>query len=200
MSKDYTFEKYIYPSRWMSYWYQIKSVIDLGAVDILEVGVGSGFVTIFLKNNNIRVTTLDVDESLCPDVVGSVLDIPLKDNSFEAVICAEVLEHLPFDYFERGLTELGRVAKGHIILSLPHFGPSLRVSIKIPLFREKRLAIKIPFPFNNNLSDEHCWEIGRSGYSPRKIRKIISKYFKIKKEFIPFENQYHHFFVLEKNS
>jgi hypothetical protein len=113
-------------------------------------------------------------------------------------LCAEVLEHLPFEKFEKCLQELRRVSKKYVVLSLPHFGPPIKLSFKVPLFKEIKMALKIPFPTKHKFNDEHYWEIGKQGYPASKIRKILKKYFKIKKEFIPFENQYHHFYILEK--
>jgi hypothetical protein len=81
---------------------------------------------------------------------------------------------------------------------LPHFGPPIKFSFKIPFFKEVKMALKIPFPIKHKFNGEHYWEIGKQGYPASKIRKILKKYFKIKKEFIPFENQYHHFYILEK--
>lgn len=198
MNSKYNFEKYVYPSHWMSYWYQIKEVLALRPQKILEIGIGNKTVCNYLRSEGIDITTFDIDEKLNPDVVGSVTKIPFGDNSFDAILCAEVLEHLPFDKFEETLRELKRASKRYIILSLPHFGPQFKLSFKIPFLREKRFAFKIYFPIKHKFNGEHYWEMGKRGYSSKKIKDIIRKYFKIKKEFIPFENQYHHFFVLEK--
>lgn len=85
-----------------------------------------------------------------------------------------------------------------MILSLPHFGPPIKLSFKIPFLKEIKIAFKISYLVKHKTNGEHYWEIGKRGYQSSKIRKIIKRYFKIKKEFIPFENQYHHFYVLEK--
>ena len=58
------------------------------------------------------------------------------------------------------------------------------------------VSFKLPLPIKHKFNGQHYWEIGKKGYSTKKIRKIIKKYFKIQKEFIPFENQYHHFYIL----
>ena len=130
--------------------------------------------------------------------MGSAVKMPFGDDSFDVVLCAEVLEHLPFEKFEESLRELKRVSKKNIILSLPHFGHSIKLSFKTPLIKERKLAARLAFPIKHEFNGEHYWEMGKRGYPPKKIRNIIRKYFKIRKEFIPFENQYHHFFVLEK--
>jgi len=197
MDKYYQFEKYEDKGRWVSYWHQIDEIFKLKPESILEIGVGNKTVWNFLKKEGFNIKTLDIDQERKPDFVGSIDEMPFNDNSFDLVLCAEVLEHLPFEKFEKCLEELKRVSKKNIVLSLPHFGPPIKLSFKIPFFKEIKIAFKIPYhPINK--SKVHFWEIGKKGYQFKKIKKIILKHFKIQKEFIPFENQYHHFFILEK--
>lgn len=196
--KHYSFSKYDYKTRWTSYWHQINEILNLVPKKVLEVGIGNKTVLNYLKNQGIEVLTLDINEKLKPDIVGNVLKMPFQDNSFDIILCAEILEHLPFEEFDKALEELERVSKKYVVLSLPHFGHSIKFSFKIPLIREKRFAIRIPFPIKHHFDGEHYWEIGKKGYPLTKIKRIIKKCFVIKKEFIPFESQYHHFFILEK--
>ncbi len=55
-----------------------------------------------------------------PDCWGSALDLPFRDESFDTVLAAQVLEHLPEP--ARACAEIGRVLKpgGYLILSAPH--------------------------------------------------------------------------------
>ena len=58
------------------------------------------------KQNNIGLHNLEwTYDSI--DIVSDITDIPVKDNSFEAVLCTEVLEHVPDP--NRALQELVRV-------------------------------------------------------------------------------------------
>jgi len=201
----YSFERIDIP-HWISYWYQIKIILTLSPFlkKLLVVGKGDGIVANILKEYTSEVKTLDIDYKLKPDYVASVEKMPLADNNFDIVLCTEVLEHLPFEKFEKSLSELKRVAKKCVILSLPHFGPPIKFSFKIPLIREKKIALKIPISITHTISKKiakeeiHYWEIGEKNYSLKNVKKIIKKYFKIKKEFLPFENLSHHFFILEK--
>lgn len=197
MLEKYKFN-YNYQIRWVSYWHQINEVLSLSPANVLEIGIGSKVVLNYLKQENIDIKTLDINKELNPDYIGSVEKMPLESNSFDVVLCAEVLEHLPFEKFSQCLSELRRVSKKYVVLSLPHFGPPLKFSFKIPFFKEVRKAIKIPFPVQHNFRGDHYWEIGKKKYSKKRIKMILKKYFKIKKDFIPFQNQYHHFYILEK--
>ena len=199
ISKEkYGFSKYDHKNRWISYWHQIDEVLELKPQSVLEIGVGNKVVSNYLKDQGVKVVTLDIDPNLKPDVTASAVKMPLDSDSFDVVLCAEALEHLPFEQFEESLKELKRVSKKNIVLSLPHFGHSLKFSFKIPFIKEKKISVRLAFPIKHEFNGEHYWEIGKRGYPPKKIRNILRKYFKIRKEFIPFENQYHHFFVLEK--
>lgn len=195
---NYSFKKYVYPERWVSYWHQIDEVLKLTPKNLLIIGSGDAMVGEVLKKYIKQVKTFDIESELEPNIIGSVDDIALPNNSFDVVLCCAVLEHLPFEKFEKCLKEIKRIAKKDVVLSLPHFGPPIKFSFKIPFIKEIKIAFKVPY-FIKHKPNEHCWEIGKRGYSSRKIRQVIKKYFRIKKEFIPFENQYHHFYVLEKN-
>lgn len=69
------------------------------------------------------------DYSYAPiDIVGDVWDINVKDESFDAVLCTEVLEHIPYPV--ETIRELSRVLRpgGILILTAPshyrrHFDP-----------------------------------------------------------------------------
>lgn len=195
----YSFEKYCYSERWNSYYHQIKEIAELNPSSVLDVGAGDGFLGEYLrKRAKIIYKSVDNDESLKPDILASIEKIPVNGGSFDLVCAFEVLEHLPFERFEQSLLELKKASEKWIIISLPHFGPPIKFLFKAPFLKELKFSFKIPFWIKHKTGGEHFWEIGKRGYSSRKIRKIIKKHFVILKEFIPFENQYHHFYVLKK--
>jgi len=197
----YEFDNYCGPDRWGSYYYQLKEVLDKSPSSILEVGGGDGVFENYLKvNTDVDYKSMNIAEDLEPDVLGSVEKIPLNDNSFDYVCAFEVLEHLPFEKFETSLKEMKRIAKRGVIVSLPHFGPMISFSFKIPFLKEKRFAFKVPYYRNHEFNGEHYWEIGKSGYEIAKIRNIIEKHFLIENDYVPHENSYHHFFVLNKRN
>ena len=194
----YEFERYVGIDRWASYHYQLREIFAQKPDSVLEIGVGDRVVGNILNDHSIAYTSADIAEDLLPDVVADVTALPFADASFDVVCAFEVLEHLPFEQFERALAELARVSRRAVLLSLPHFGPSVRLEFKIPCVPRIRFAFKIPLPMKHTFNGQHYWEIGKRGFPISRIRDILSKQFRIEREFVPFENQYHHFFVLKK--
>lgn len=136
--------------RFISYWHQIHEIISLEPKKVLEVGIGNGFVTRYLRANGWNVTTLDIVSELGPDVAGSVLSLPFSDTAFDVIACFEVLEHLPYEDFTKALEELRRVSQRHLILSVPDHTAVYRVNIELP--RMKPIKRLIPHPFPRPLS------------------------------------------------
>lgn len=197
----YSFKNYIFLERWISYWYQLIEIFEVRNIsNILDIGPGTNLLRHVLSehNANVKYQSLDIDESLKPDIVGSVTSIPVPDESFDCVTAFQILEHIRFEDFETALKEIRRVTKNKVIISLPHFGPQFTFQLKIPFLPKIQFAFKIPWPSRLVFNGQHYWEVGRKGYSPKKIRKVIENHFVIEKEFIPFEYQYHRFYVLNK--
>lgn len=191
--------RYDAKDRWLAYWYQASLVMRTAPQQIVEIGGGNNTARRLLERAGIKVITVDIDPALHPDVVGSADALPLPANSADTVLCAEVLEHLPFQRFPIALAELHRVTKKAVVLSLPHWGVSLRFCCKIPLLRERDWFAKIPWPRRHVWNGEHYWEIGKSGYSSRHIRSHIRDAgFIIIFERVYADNPAHHFYVLEK--
>ena len=202
VDKDhYSFERYIFIERWTSYWYQLNEIFKAKDTEtILDIGPGTNLLRHVLAEHNpsIKYQSLDIDESLSPDIVGSVTKIPVDDGSFDCVTAFQILEHIKFEDFEQALAEINRVSNKTVIISLPHFGPQFTFQLKIPFVPRLRFAVKFPWPSKLEFNGQHHWEVGRKGYSVRKVRKVIEKHFNIEHEYVPFEYQYHRFYVLSK--
>jgi len=81
----------------------------------LDVGCGNGLIT-HLIPKDIPAAGLDLSQAALshlrvPAVRGSATHLPFGANAFDALICAEMLEHIPFPDFPIALTELARVAR-----------------------------------------------------------------------------------------
>jgi ubiquinone/menaquinone biosynthesis C-methylase UbiE len=114
---------------------------------VLDMGCGGGRHAFALFRRGADVTAFDMDAAELKDVAGmfaamqeagevplgataravrgTAYALPFEDHSFDRIIAAEVLEHLPQD--ERAMAELFRVLKpgGLIAVTVPRWGPEL---------------------------------------------------------------------------
>ena len=205
VNKEHYFQGYDSVERFISYFYQCSEVIKLNPKTVLEIGMGNGLTRDYISKHKIKVTTCDIDKDLKPDVIANVTKLPFSKNKFDCVVAYQILEHLPFENFERALKEIARVSSKNAIISLPYSSVSFEFIIKLPLISKliKKqyldLFFRVPkFYQEHKFDGQHYWEIGKKGYSLNKIRGLINKYFIIKKDFRPEINSYHYFFILEK--
>jgi ubiquinone/menaquinone biosynthesis C-methylase UbiE len=163
---------------------QIALLVEMvGAEKILDAGCGEGFVVSYLLQENDRSTITGIDCSLeaiemarqmVPSVlseveggvlfdVGDLREMPYGDDSFDLVMCLEVLEHLPDPH--RGLRELKRVTSAHCLVSVPHE----------PFFRA-----------TNFLRGKHVPAWGRDPehlqlWTARQFRRLVEQYFEVER-------------------
>ena len=106
---------------------RINSIIELIPSDvrtILDVGCGNG---VFLNTLPDKYHAIGLDSSQealkyvkTEAVKGDIAALPFESKSFDLVTCLEVLEHLPFDTFNKAILELQRVSRKYIIISVPN--------------------------------------------------------------------------------
>lgn len=193
-------EAYNHKARWMSFFYQIKTLQKIKSQNILEIGPGNGWVTFILRDGGLKVTTVDIDKELMPDYVASVNKLPFEDGTFDTVCAFEVLEHLPFESFVGNLKELSRVSSKYVVISLPDKRRILlHLLLKIPFINYKNIFIKIPSFKKHAFDGQHYWEIGKIGYPVSRIKKTIEQSgLRVVDNFVHFDAPSSHYFVLEK--
>jgi len=202
MKEKYSSRRYSNLKRMISYYCQVELVEDLKPSNILEIGVGSGFLSTYLRNRSYDVTTLDIDKDLHPDVVGDVRRLPFEDGKFDLVTAFQVLEHIPYSDFERALGEMQRVSKRYVIISLPYRASIFECVVSLPGMRRflgrSSLNCMFRIPKRFDKSREHQWEIDSGRYKLERVRQDISQHFEIEKELSPAFNRFHYFFVCRK--
>lgn len=97
---------------------------------VLDAGCGEGFVSQYLamRNGSISITGVDVQPRAIEFAkknfgetvtyrLGSLYALPFSDNSFDTVVCSQVLEHV--DDVETAVAELKRVARRFVVITVP---------------------------------------------------------------------------------
>jgi ubiquinone/menaquinone biosynthesis C-methylase UbiE len=103
----------------------VRRSLGPGVRTLLEVGAGSGFLSLPLSEVY-DLTCLDFSENMLSKnplpadrkVVGRAEDLPFSDDSFDAVLCANLLHHL--EEPQLAVVEMRRVARRHLILIEPN--------------------------------------------------------------------------------
>ena len=132
------------------------AVLDVGGhSDVLWPGFGS-LASAFIPDVKTFVIDLHREPGLKDYTVGSALSLPFSDRSFEFVLAADTLEHIPAADRQSFLHELLRVARGAVLLSFPFRTPlneacerlvyryiQMRKQVELPAFRE-HLELGLP--------------------------------------------------------
>lgn len=181
---------------------QIWLVREIRPATVLEIGKGNGFVSNFLKSMGISVMTYDINPNLEPDIVGSIDDLEkhFPDHTFDLVLCAEVLEHMPFEEFENHIRIISKICN-YFIITLPSSKKILmnvQSFIKIPKIKYKLIGFCWRIR-SKKIAKDHHWELDSSIKTKYKnVMKIFSMYYEIKKYGRFRFHPYHNYFVLQK--
>jgi ubiquinone/menaquinone biosynthesis C-methylase UbiE len=140
---------------------------------LLDVGCGPGvflnLVEQCLKISGVGIEITDAkiyyaQKKLHLTVLkGDVSSMAFKNQSFDVVTALEVIEHLPYQIYERALWEIQRVAGRWIVVSVP--------------YRERRMSIRCPYceaEFNPNYHMRAFDETGlREVFKDFMMKKIL---------------------------
>ncbi|HEX8705498.1 MAG TPA: methyltransferase domain-containing protein [Myxococcaceae bacterium] len=100
----------------------------------LDVGCALGFLVEALRELGVDARGSDISAdaiSLASAPVRPYLSqgdlskgLPFEDGSFELISAFEILEHLAPERVPEALAELARVCRGHVLATIPSFGPN----------------------------------------------------------------------------
>jgi ubiquinone/menaquinone biosynthesis C-methylase UbiE len=161
---------YLSNGRPFSFAVQWDAVMQVDPRSVLEIGVGAGVSAFALRRAGLDVTTLDVQPELAPDIVGDVRAIPRPDASFDAACCCQVLEHLPYAELPKAITEIRRVTRRRLVLSVPDITRSIGLTIGLASrgLRSFEWSLPVREPDAAWRAERlremgHYWEIGVDG-------------------------------------
>lgn len=106
---------------------RIADLMDLlpPARTALDVGAREGYISRQLATVYEEVVALDlvlppIQEQRITCVVGDVTALDYADDSFDTVVCTEVLEHIPPHLLAKACAEITRVAAQHVLIGVPY--------------------------------------------------------------------------------
>ena len=161
---------------WGFYWNQAWLVHELTCPEdrLLEIGVGTGFLSNYLRSRGWSVETVDIDEDKYPDIVSDASSYDFYSCNFSVVLAFEVFEHIPFPLFKRTVQNIASQQPSRFLFSLPW---SVRnagwVEIKIP--KVKKLRVGLDIPKRKVLTKNHFWELKRKGRASQGVLEGSSK-------------------------
>jgi len=165
-------------SNWYRYYFIIKKVVDFKPKNILEIGAGNEVVKNCLLKFVKDYKVMDVNPKLNPDILSDLREFRLElKEKFDCSICADVLEHIPFNNLEKNLTNIYNylIKGGKVIITIPH--RRARLMIVTPLSYQKPLIITLPLWLKSSpksfyqqiikkkvwIDPHHCWEMEKLG-------------------------------------
>ncbi|MGB3693668.1 MAG: methyltransferase domain-containing protein [Spirulinaceae cyanobacterium] len=202
-----TAQEYLSKNRLISYYNQARIIRSLGrqVKDILEIGTYNSLFSEILARYGYNVTTADFDASLKPDLILDLTsDFQIPQQTFDAIVIFQVLEHISYDKFEVALEKIAQSTKKFVVISLPYNTEYLSLQLHFSFNKRPRsLLLQIPKFWSEKpvTPDEHCWEIGLKGYPKKRITNSITNAgLNIIREHQDALHPYHYFFVLESKS
>lgn len=140
--------------------------------DVLEIGCGTGLITKEIQATNIIAVDINewameqarihANKNNVKVMYGNAEELPFKEDSFDFVVCAEVLEHLV--HIKTAINEIYRVLKneGMLIGTVPSRNPIWKWRTKITRTHPA------DEPFHNN-------------FAAGEFRRLLSEKFRIVK-------------------
>jgi SAM-dependent methyltransferase len=101
----------------------LLNLLPRGQATVLEIGARDGYHSRVLRSYFGSVIALDLQRPRFSiagviNVQGDVTSLPFRDRTFDCVLCAEVLEHVPA--LRRAATEITRVTRHHALIGVPY--------------------------------------------------------------------------------
>ncbi len=210
IQKEHYFDrKYLKKERMFSFVEQIELVKEYVDVkdSILEIGKGNGFVSAFLNQYlGYNIKTVDVNKDLKPDILDDVIKpAHLKSNSYDAILCFEVLEHMPFEKSITALNNMCNIARKFVIISIPDMRYFITFRSLIfgtaPISFSRLISSKRFRNARKKFGSDHFWEIGLvtddKTYSPKFLAENLFKGKNVIKDYRDISVPWHHYFVIK---
>lgn len=169
--------RYLSEQRLASFRFLLLHVLDRKHVSVAEIGKGSGMLAAMLRAAGVNVTTIDNSGALSPDILMDVRDIGSLGKSFDCVVCAQVLEHLPFSDLRRTVSAIVQTARSEVVITIPDRRYYLQMGFKIPGLGDMRFRFDLPIAgrsWHRQPNPEHQWEMNRPPFKETEVLSEIA--------------------------
>lgn len=177
--------KYRYSSEWIQtleskkhwelYWYQQKIMQNRISKEesILEIGVGSGFTSNYLKSKGYKVKSVDIDPNKRPDFIENIVDVDQDFFSFDVILAFNIFEHIPYNDLLKVFDQLKKSQISKMFISLPIFKKLIfEAYLYFILFPPKDITI---FKKKKKInSSHHHWELEYNDYTLKKLKNDLN--------------------------
>ncbi len=169
---------------WYRYFAIIKTLSTLKPKTVLEVGPGEGAIKRLFEPYAERYAIIDVNPRLTPDFVGDVRTrFKEAEHNFDAVIAADILEHIPFKDLPTAFDNLKNYLRpgGHALITIPHrawfFFWLAWVTYTQHLWRAPQWVRdfyqRARGNRHNPIDLDHQWEIGDGYFTTEDVERVM---------------------------
>jgi protein-L-isoaspartate O-methyltransferase len=105
--------------------HDVMRILPSGFSSVLEIGARDGYLSSLLPSRFSAVTALDLQTPDLGDerivcVAGDVTRLDFENDSFDVVLCTEVLEHIRPQALQKACDEIARVARHNVVVGVPY--------------------------------------------------------------------------------
>jgi len=170
---------------WTRHYHLFKDLCAAVKGDLLEIGTGDGVLKRCVQPFVTSYTVMDINPKLEPDVLGDLaVHQPPLVGRFDAVVVAEVLEHLPYEQLPLCVKHLRSYLKpqGRLYLTLPHRKGHLLVVTprqRLSLWRFPIGLTSLSEAYNRFvrrriwIDPHHRWEIGDGRVRREQVNAVL---------------------------
>lgn len=184
-----------------SFAHQLNFIHSMRPLSAIEIGVGNGFVSTYLRRAGVPIITADINAALEPDICAPLSEVRAHlDAPRDLVICCEVLEHMPLEELDANLDHL-RELGGRLFLTLPNSYRAWGISglIFLPKLAGRLLDFNLSIPWKRPIAGgPHFWEVGHCADCSRAaiVQRLRQRYGQVRSGRFAL-NPYHVWFCCE---
>lgn len=202
LSRDVYFsDPYFSMPQLCSFAHQLNLIHAMRPTSGIEIGLGNGFVSTYLRRAGVPLITADINPALAPDICAPLAEVRGHiDQPQDLVICCEVLEHMPLDELDANLNHLRDLGE-RLFLTLPNSHRTWGFSgfAFLPKLGGRLLDLNFDVPWKRPIAGgPHFWEVGQSYDCTRAAigRRLSKRYNTVRSGRFAL-NPYHIWFICE---